>query len=261
MLVFGFYHSMETIKDLLLSIVKFDYKNPILGVMYGIICFLLLLSFFEFDDPITLFKKLNPAVFTLSLIGSILRYMFVLLFGVIIAAALCLVYVLIYSFFGIIILTGFDIGNLFRYIKRIDKYCRETKPTIRKETACEPYTFLEKILNTLNIWSDIIYENLFSASFAYMLTICIIEYLPMKRLRSPTLTMVLVALNASIIFSIIMKMASYKVTYKKEETTASADAVSGTDAVSGAAAGTGADTNPIVQPPNPIVPVEETPKP
>jgi hypothetical protein len=216
--VFGCYHSLSTLEKFLLAIAKFDYTNPLLWFMYSVLCILLALSFFEYDlNPLNYAYKFNPFTGPIYLITTILRYVFILFLGVPIAGLLCFFYLLIYSFFGIFLLNGFDIKKARDIFTNIDKFCKESKPEIRRETPCEPYTIFERLINTINIWSDIIYKNVFSISLAYMLIYGIVEYWPMGRLRSKSLMTVLIPINMIILMSIIMKISNYKVDYKDPE--------------------------------------------
>lgn len=216
-IVFGCYHSLDVLEKFLLSIVKFDYSNPVLWVMYGILFMLVALSFFEYDvNPFKLVSNLNPVIFMVNAIISFLRYAFILFMGVPIAAILCFFYILIYSFFGIILLNGFDFKQFSKIFGLINDYCKKTQPEIRKETPCEPYTVFERFLIYFNIGFDFIYKNVFTLAFAYLLVYGLGDYWILKSLKSQQLTVVLVAINAVLLFSLIMNMISYKPEYKEE---------------------------------------------
>ena len=156
-LIFAFYHSTDTVREFFISVAKFDFSNPILSLMYVIIVFLLALAFIEPDyNPFNIISKINPITSMISMVITILRYAFVIFFGVPIAAILCIIYLFVYSFFGIILLSGFDFKRTFKTFSKINEYCKKTKHEIRKETPCEPYTFFEKIMVYINIGFDFV---------------------------------------------------------------------------------------------------------
>ena len=61
---------------------------------------------------------------------------------------------------------------------------------------------------------DFIYKNAFTLSFVYLLAYGLIDYL--MNIRSKQLSIVLVLINAVLVFSFIMNMLSYKPEYKDE---------------------------------------------
>jgi hypothetical protein len=204
-IVFFSYHSIDYIKNFFLSIVTLNYKNPILMAMYFTIIFLLLLYLFEYDvNPINVISKINPLFFMVSSVFSILRYIFIIFFGVPIAAILCIIYIFIYSFFGIILLNGFNFKEFWKTFSKINDYCKKAKPKVRKETTCEPFTLFEKIVNNINYGFDFIYSYAFQLSFMYLFLYGIIEYLFMNNLKSNTLKMTLSVVNLVLLFTIGM---------------------------------------------------------
>jgi hypothetical protein len=208
-IVFGSYHSLEYIKDFFLSIVTLNYKNPILLIMYFTIIFLLILYQFEYDvNPINVIGKLNPVIYMVTTVINILRYIFIVFCGVPIAAVLCIIYICIYSFFGIILLNGFNFKEFSKIFSKINEYCKKTKPKMRKETPCEPYSIFERIMSFVNSGFDFIYTYSFQISFMYLFLYGIIEYFVMNSLKSNTLKITLSILNFVLFFTISMNCYS-----------------------------------------------------
>jgi hypothetical protein len=202
-IIFCSYHSLEYIKDFFLSIITLNYKNPILMIMYFTIIFLLLLYQFEYDvNPINVISKLNPVIYMVTTVINILRYIFIVFCGVPIAAVFCIFYICIYSFFGIILLNGFNFKEFSKIFSKINKYCNETKPKMRKETPCEPYSLFERIMSFINNGFDFIYTYVFQISFMYLFLYGIIEYLVMNSLKSNTLKMTLSIINFVLLFTL-----------------------------------------------------------
>ena len=208
-IIFCSYHALDFIKDFFLSIFTLNYTNPVLMIMYFTIIFLLLLYQFEYDvNPINVISKLNPVIYMVTTVINILRYMFIVFCGVPIAAVLCIIYICIYSFFGIILLNGFNFKEFSKIFSKINEYCKKTKPKMRKETPCEPYSIFERIMSFINNGFDFIYTYSFQISFMYLFFYGIIEYFVMNSLKSNTLKITLSILNFVLLYTISMNCYS-----------------------------------------------------
>jgi hypothetical protein len=219
LIIFVFYHSLDVMKDLFIAIAKFDITNLLLLSIQGIIVLLLALAFIEPDwNPIKVVSKINP-IFTMGLmISTIVEYGFAFFVGPVIAAIFCIMYLFVYSFFGIILQTGFDFKTAYRTFSKINEYCRKTKNEIRKETPCDPYGFIERIMIYINVGLDFMYKYCFQIAFIYMLLFGILDYNFISNLRSSGLKNSLTIINLIVSISLVMSCySSYDVKLEGED--------------------------------------------
>ena len=209
-IIFGLYHTLSFIRDLLLAIVTVNMKNIVLAFMFTIISGLLMISFF--NPPIKInvdtwadMKILGPSVIAqmteiitsvnpvkgiMNLVIWFFYILFVLFFGVPVAALLCMGYLFAYTFFGIILLKWFDFNEIKELIlKKIPKYARSEKGKIKVETFCVRLTFWEKVENYIHEIFDGMYKYCIEIAIIYMLLFGIYDYWYKLRLRNVRLTL------------------------------------------------------------------------
>jgi hypothetical protein len=102
--------------------------------------------------------------------------LFIIFLGVPVAAFLCISYLFVYTFLGIILLKGFnfyEIWNLFW--EKMPAYARSEKDKIKVETDCGTLTFWQTMVNAFHYSFDIIYKYSFEIAFIYMLLFSVFE--------------------------------------------------------------------------------------
>jgi len=218
-IIFVFYHSLDVIKDLFIAIAKFDITNILLLCIQGIIVFLLALAFVKPDwNPFKAVAKINPIFTTGLMISTIIEYSFAFFVGPAIAAIFCIMYLFVYSFFGIILQTGFDFKTAYRTFSKINEYCRKTKNEIRKETPCDPYGFFERIMIYINVGLDFMYKYCFQIAFIYLLLYGMFDYNFISNLRASSLKSSLTIINLIVSISLVMSCySSYDVKLEGED--------------------------------------------
>ena len=210
LIIFALYHSLAFIRNLLIAIVKFDMKNLALSLMFSMISLLLMISFFTPPIKINmdtwedvkilgpsvmaqmgeLVSKINPVTGIMNLVICFFYILFVLFFGVPVAAMLCMGYLFVYTFFGIALLKKFNSEEIKELIwKKIPKYARSEKGRIKKESFCVRLTFWEKIINFIHGIFDVMYKYCVQIAIMYMLAFGIYDYWYNLRLRNVRLTM------------------------------------------------------------------------
>ena len=113
------------------------------------------------------------------------------MFAVPIAAAMCLLYLFVFSFFAIIIFGGFS--NVFNIITDIDNYIKSKQIPIKPNTICHPLTIFDRLLNLVYKTFNFIGLNVVKIGYIVMLLVSGIEYA--KKIKHPVLKFVLIILN------------------------------------------------------------------
>ena len=197
-----FYTSASSIRKLLVDLFSFNMSNPILSFMYGATFLLYILSFFEFQ-PISAALNIAklaagfPASLFMPFISNIIKLIFLMMFAVPFAATFCLLYIFIFSFFGIPLLSNY---GYFETISRIYKYINKHKFHVKKDTPCNPLSFFERILNSFAIIFDFVYKYAIQLSIIVMLIYGIIDYA--TNIKGPILKLILLLLNCIIIIAL-----------------------------------------------------------
>lgn len=171
-------NSGEMIKNVLVDIAKFDFDGPLTIFIYFVTMILFVMSFME-TNPIaailplgsflSFFKYTNP----LFWLEKIIILVYLIFLGVPIATSLCLMYILSYTFFGIPL---YKSDNSISEIKTlIDNFLENYKPKPRKDTPCNPLSFLETIINyTVKIF-NYIYDNCIQLGFVVVMLYALID--------------------------------------------------------------------------------------
>ena len=191
-----FYTSASSIRKILIDITSVNMSNPALSFMYGTTFLLYVLSFFEFQ-PIS--AALNvaklvagfPASLVMPFISNIFKIFFLMMFSVPIAATMCFMYLFVFSFFGIPLLSK---DGFFATITKIQQYINANKLPVKDETICKPMSLLDKIVNNFNIFLDFIYRYVIRIGFIVMLAYGLIDYV--KHIKGPILKIVLMCINS-----------------------------------------------------------------
>ena len=197
-----FYTSASSIRTFFIDTVSFNMLNPILSFMYGATFLLYILSFFEFQ-PISAALNIAklvagfPASLLMPFISNLIKIFFLMMFAVPIAAILCLVYIFIFSFFGIPLLSKY---GFFETISKMYKYMDKHKLPVKKDTPCNPLSFFERILNSFAIIFDFVYKNAIQLSIIVMLIYGIIDYA--TNIKGPFLKLILLLLNCILIVAL-----------------------------------------------------------
>jgi hypothetical protein len=212
-IIFLFYHSLSFIRKFFISVVNFDMNNTLLSTMYGILCLLLVISFFS--PPISinassieeaaalpaniavqvaeLFSNINPFKAILNLIIFIFHMLFIVFLGVPVAAFLCIGYLFTYTFFGVILLKWFDFREIWKLIwEKMPNYARSEKNKIKIETYCDPLTFWQTVVNAFHYSFDIIYKYSFELAFIYMMLFAFFDCWYKLKMRNVRLTMTVI---------------------------------------------------------------------
>ncbi len=191
-----FYSSASSIRKILIDIASVNMSNPILSFMYGTTFLLYVLSFFEFQ-PIS--AALNvaklvagfPASLIMPFISNIFKIFFLMMFSVPIAATLCFLYLFVFSFFGIPLLSK---DGFFATIKKIHQYINANKLPVKDETICKPMSMLDKIVNNFNVFLNFIYRYVIRIGFIAMFIYGLIDYV--LHIKGPVLKIVLMCINS-----------------------------------------------------------------
>ena len=197
-----FYTSASSIRTILVDIFSFNMSNPILSFMYGATFLLYILSFFEVQ-PITAALNMAklaagfPASLLMPFISNIIKIFILMMFAVPFAATFCILYILIFSFFGIPLLSS---HGFFETISRIYKYLNKNKIPVKKDTPCNPLSFFDRILNSFAIIFDFVHKYAIQLSVVVMLIYGIIDYA--TNIKGPILKLILLFLNCIIIIAL-----------------------------------------------------------
>jgi hypothetical protein len=212
-LIFLFYHSLSSIREFFIAIVRFDMKHTVLSTMYGILCFLLAISFFappininieSVEDAASLpgtilmqiteiVSSINPFKAILNLVIFVLHFLFIIFLGVPVAAFLCIAYIFSYTFFAVILLKGFNSHEILSlFWEKMPTYARSEKDKIKVETDCDTLTFWESMVNAFHYSFDIIYKYSFEIAFVYMLLFGFFDCLYKLKVKSVRITMTMI---------------------------------------------------------------------
>jgi hypothetical protein len=209
-----FYTSASSFRSILIDLASFNMANPLLSFMYGTTFLLYVLSFFEFQPITTVLNVAKlvagfPASLFMPIFSNIFKIFFLMMFSVPIAATMCFLYIFIFSFFGIPLLSN---DGFFGTITKIREYINRNKYPIKDETICKPLSFLDQIINNIHIAIDFIYKYVLQLGFIIMLIYGLVDY--MTNIKGPTLKMVLVLINCFLI--LVLGITSF-ITYFNEE--------------------------------------------
>ena len=191
-----YYTSAGSILTMISDIGTFNMNNYVLVFLYATSLLLYVLSFFDVELISTAFSIVTLiAGFPTSLVrvvfANIFKIFFILMFAVPIAAAMCLLYLFVFSFFAIIIFGGFS--NVFNIITDIDNYIKSKQIPIKPNTICHPLTIFDRLLNLVYKTFNFIGLNVVKIGYIVMLLVSGIEYA--KKIKHPVLKFVLIILN------------------------------------------------------------------
>jgi len=194
-----FYTSASSMRNGLIDMASFNMSNPILSFMYGTTFLLYILSFFEFQPisaALNVAKLVSgfPASLIMPFISNIFKIFFLMMFSVPIAAIFCFLYIIVFSFFGIPLLSKY---GFFETITKIRQYIDKNKLPIKKDTTCNPLSFFDKIVNNLSIGIDFLYKYAIQLSSIVMLIYGIVDY--STNIKGPALKLILLIINCMII--------------------------------------------------------------
>ena len=168
----------EVIKNILVDIAKFEFDGLLTVFIYIVTIVLFIGTFIETNPifallplgPFTLFAKVfNP----LFWIEKIVVLIYLIFLGVPIATSLCLCYILVYTFGGILL---YKDGKSIMEIKQlIDEFFDIYKPEPRRDTPCNPLTFFEKIINYMVRIFNYMYENCIKLGFVIVMLYALID--------------------------------------------------------------------------------------
>ena len=205
-----YYTSAGSILTMISDIGTFNMKNYVLVFLYATSLLLYVLSFFDVQLISTAFSIVTLiAGFPTSLVrvvfANIFKIFFILMFAVPIAAAMCLLYLFVFSFFAIIIFGGFS--NVFNIITDIDNYIKSKQIPIKPNTICHPLTIFDRLLNLVYKTFNFIGLNVVKIGYIVMLLVSGIEYA--KKIKHPVLKFVLIILNGFAIVILGERSYSY----------------------------------------------------
>lgn len=201
--------SGELIKNMLVDIAKFEFDGPLTIFIYFVTMVLFVMSFMETNPIATIlpiggvlsfFKYTNP----LFWIEKIIVLLFLIFAGVPIATALCLSYILSYTFLGIPLYKGsYGISEIKVLI---DEYLDRYKPTPRKDTSCNPLGFFDKVINYIIKISNYIYDNCVKLGFIIVMLYALVDSginLKSNNLKVVTMIMTIASMLIIAIYSIL----------------------------------------------------------
>ena len=170
--------SGELIKNTLVNIANFEFEGILTIFIYFVTFILFIITFMEtnplasilpFGGLVSFFKYASPIFW----FEKIIHLIYLIFVGVPLATCLCLLYILIYTFFAIPIYKGsYSISEIKELI---DEYLDLFKPTERKDTPCNPLTFFEKIINHMVKMFNYIYENCIKIGFLIVMFYMLID--------------------------------------------------------------------------------------
>lgn len=150
----------------------------------------------------------NPIMIFVIVVCHIIRFIFSMLCSVPVGGMFSMIYIFIYSFFGINITTMKV--NPLPYRTKIWEYLKPPRDFLKKESNCRPFTFWEKCMNFINRTMDFLYKFSFWIALIYMLFVACFDYL---NINDDFLRMVLIGINAFCI--LILGFVTYN-QYKDE---------------------------------------------
>lgn len=210
-LIFGglirfFYTSASSTRNLLNDLVSFNMSNPILSFMYGTTFLLYILSFFMVEPISAAFNMTKlaagfPASLLMPFISNIIKIIVLMMFAVPFAATFCLLYIFIFTFFGIPLLSKY---SFLETVSNMYKYMNQNKIPVKKDTPCNPLSFFGQILNSFAIIFDFIYKYAIQLSVVVMLIYGIIDYA--TNIKGPVLKLILLLLNSIIVATLGMNL-------------------------------------------------------
>jgi len=133
----------------------------------------------------------NPIMIFVIIVCHIVRFIFSMLCSVPTGGMFSMIYLFMYSFFGINI-TTMQVNPL-PYRKKIWEYIKPPRDFLKKEPNCRPFTIWEKLMNLINRTMDFLYKFSFWIALFYMLFIGCFDY---TNIKDDFLRMVLIGINA-----------------------------------------------------------------
>lgn len=220
--------SGEIIKNMLVDIAKFEFDGPLTIFIYVVTMILFIMTFIETNPfaailpvggVISFFKYSNPVFW----FEKIIILVFLIFAGVPIATALCLLYILSYTFLAIPLYKGsFGISEIKVLI---DEYLDLYKPTERKDTPCNPLGFFGRVINYIIKISNYIYDNCIQLGFVIIMLYALIDSgINLKSNNLKIVTMVI-----TIATMILVAMYSILSIIKEDDTTVDSEEVFNTE--------------------------------
>ena len=194
-----FYNSASSMRKLLNDIIGFNMSNPILSFMYGTTFLLYILSFFMVEPISAAFNMTKiaagfPASLLMPFISNLIKIFVLMMFAVPFAATFCILYIFIFSFFGIPLLSDY---GFVETISKLYKYLNKHTIPLKTDTVCNPLSIFGQILNSIATIFNIIYKCALPLSVIAMLIYGIVDYA--INIKGSILKLVLLLLNSILI--------------------------------------------------------------
>jgi len=192
------YHSYTWIKVTIISLARYKFEGVLSMVIYPSALILYIMSLME------KYPNIMDYFIILTAIGWVIEKVVVLLIllfiGVPMAILMCLVYLITFTLFGIMLFK--EKSTMMEIKVHMDDFFNAYKPKEREDTDCTPLGFFDKLVNYIIIIFNKMYDNCIQLGVILMMLSAIID--SSMNLKSNALKLVILAITCTIIALVAM---------------------------------------------------------
>ena len=210
--VFMIHGSVGTIKSILVDFAKLEFSGILPIVVYVIIGILYLMTFIETNPladllPIGSFITFTQVFSPLFWLNKILLLVYLVFIGAPLSVAILFGYILFHSLFGMFY-NGF---NILKTKSEFDDFLKQYKPIPKHDTACNPLSFFDKIINYMIYIFNYIYENCIQIGIIIVMLYALIDSsikVKNNALKSLIMIITIACIAGTVIYSILINILS-----------------------------------------------------
>jgi hypothetical protein len=189
-IIYVLYNFANYFRKLFIDVIMTKFNNWVVCLIYGITVLLFVIDLAN-DFKFSITAKI-PLLNIFYFIKKIIYFFIVILICPALGGFLFLFLLVFITLFSV-----FFADSPFSILKDIMDYANSAKKNIKTETFCEPLTFWEKIINTINYVFEYLYEYSFQVAVMFMILFSFKDYT--HNLQSGNLKESLVIVNCVMI--------------------------------------------------------------
>jgi hypothetical protein len=177
-LTFVINHSYAFIKTTLISIASYNFEGVMSKMIYAGALILYIMSFME-RHPLARILPIDSFIFMSNItnpiywLEKVFIFIVLLFLGVPIATAMCMVYLVTFTLFGIVTFKGQN--TVMEVKEQMDDFFNSYKPYEREDSKCAPLGFFDMFINYMIKIFNAMYDNCIQLGFIIVMVYAFID--------------------------------------------------------------------------------------
>ena len=204
-LTFVINHSYAFIKTTLISIASYNFEGVMSKVIYAGALILFVMSFME-RHPLARILPIDSFIFMSNItnpiywLEKVFIFIVLLFLGVPMATAMCMIYLVTFTLFGIVTFKGEN--TVMEVKEQMDDFFNSYKPREREDSKCTPLGFFDEIINFIIKIFNVMYDNCIQLGFVIVMLYAIFD--SSMNVKSSTLKLVILLIAGGVIAAVAM---------------------------------------------------------